>query len=167
MAQIKYWESQREQLLVYSDKGRQQIFQDLTHIKINALKTRMEQFYQMHTRGELKSSKDILNAILEHYATINSEIVKEQKLANIPDVQIDSFMMWQRVNFRFSINQIEAIINSGAHHSPEQKLEGIFNILKANMGISIQETEKALNSLNGELTGKTYKGYVCDGVKYK
>lgn len=159
--QLKYWMSQRGSLLIFEDKGRQMIFQDLLHIKFTVLHKYQKELFRDFNDGKIKNGTQLYDYLLDLFVIINQEIGETQKAQGIPEVQIEKFQLWQRPSQAFTMSQIESICFSKTHKTVGSKIESILNILRQNMSISLQEAERTLLSLNGSLTGLVYKGYKC------
>lgn len=164
--QLKYWMSQKGSMLIFSDKGRQHIFQDLVHIKLGVLHKHQKMLFESYRKGTINDGTELYDLFLDMFVSIGDEISKEQLAQGIPQIQIEKYQMWQRPSQAFTISQIETVQFSKVYPTVEQKLEAILNILRQNISISLVESERTLMSLNGQLTGKKYKGFVCGPVQH-
>lgn len=157
--QLKYWESSKGHILAFDDKGRQAIFQDLIHIKVQVFREYSQKFYKKYKK--LKDGQEMYNLILEMFSEITKEINTRQASRGIPEVQIEKYQLWQRPSYQFTLSQMKSISFSKVYRSVDCKVEAIFSLLGTNMELSLIEAERTLHSLNGSLTGKAYKGFVC------
>lgn len=165
MQQLKYWLTQRGTILVFEDKGRQAIFQDLVHIKFLSLHKHQIEFFTAYEEGKIKNGTELYDFFLDLFLRINEDITQAQRQKGIPEAQIEKYQLWQRPGQAFTMSQIESVAFSKSYKTVGSKIEAILNMLRQNMSISLVESERTLMSLNGQLTGVEYGGFICGPVQ--
>lgn len=161
--QLKYWQQSKGSILVFEDKARQAIFQDLTHIKINVYSKYVTEFY--NNIEKFRNGVEMYDFILDSFQNIIEEIEAKQKLEGIPNQAIEKYLLWQRPSHQYTLGQMRNITFSKAYASINQKAEVIINTFQTNIELSFFEAERTLSTLNGSLTGAEYKGYICGSLK--
>lgn len=104
--------------------------------------------------------------VLNNFQEVAGEIEEKQKAMGIPQVAIEKYQLWQRPSQQYTLSQLRNIAYSQAFCTVNQKAEAMMGTFQTNIELSIIEAERTLQSLNGSLTGKKYKGFICAALPH-
>lgn len=109
---------------------------------------------------------------LENFLTINLEnltnIVKtstnEMRDYGIPQVVIEKFWEWNYKRHEYVMNTIGDIDSSNVFNTVLEKQYAVLNLYQSASYFVLLDAENTLKSLNGDLTGTTYKGQTVESL---
>jgi hypothetical protein len=143
------------------DPGRKEIFTDLLDSKFRIVAERMLQFLRdILPTIESMHSEQLANEVLSLVATIVAEYERECGRIGIPLVVLDRFREWHGGRITYLRSEVTLICESEWVTDPVQRLGFILSIFEQVMKATIFDAERTLYSLNGQLTGLQYKGFV-------
>lgn len=152
-------------LEIFPDKPvRQQLMADLLRIYIKAIHD---------------GCKDIAASDMKHWAsdqwTIEMSTRMSQMISNahtaarnegIPDIVINKFTRWAGPSFDMLFTYVETIGTSKAYASNIARTNTLFLIVNLLMSTMLGDAERSIKELNGDITGKIYKGQLIEPVEH-
>lgn len=130
----------------------------------------LEIFYESGKKINLETlEKDITN---DNFLTVNLEgltkIVDvascEMQRQGIPPVVIEKFWDWNYKRHEYVMNTISDIDSSSVFNTVLEKQYAVLNLYQSASYFVLLDAENTLKSLNGDLTGTTYKGQTVESL---
>lgn len=144
--------------LPIEDPMRRECFRDLLKVKCEVFRINLLLFLDQHEDLEELHSEFhsmVLNLVTD---SVNEYEQKALDLG-IPKEAVNSFSRWHER----AVNMVYDLITSTGHNrfygSNTAKMIAILDWILAAFQITLVDAQNAMDSLNGELNGKTYKGY--------
>jgi hypothetical protein len=146
----------------FNDCARTQIFRDMLTILFRSYSDAMKKILadNFDRNGELtfESDEDFNQKLSNN--TINAITTYENLWSKsaIPLVCIEKFGEWHSKKRDLIFSDIQTISNSQFYSTYVEKLAAYFDSVYAILNISVLDAEFILRSINGQLTGQSYKG---------
>lgn len=130
----------------------------------------LEIFYESGKKINLETlERDITN---ENFLTVNLEgLTKiidtasyEMQRHGIPPVVIEKFWEWNYKRHEYVMNTISDIDSSSVFNTVLEKQYAVLNLYQSASYFVLLDAENTLKSLNGDLTGTTYKGQTVESL---
>jgi len=101
---------------------------------------------------------DILDGIKEYETLIKKEgVTAEERL--VLDIIVNRFSAWHDKNVEAAYKVIENIFDSNnIYHNNIERMNGVLNVYLFAFVSAFTDAEKALYNINGEISGKIYRG---------
>lgn len=84
----------------------------------------------------------------------------------IPDALITKFGRWAGPSFDMLFTYVETIGSSNAYASNIVRTNTLFLIINLLMTTMLGDAERSIRELNGDITGKLYKGQVIEDIEH-
>lgn len=88
------------------------------------------------------------------------------RMEGIPEVVITKFSRWAGPSFDMLFTYVETIGSSNAYSSNIARTNTLFLIINLLMSTMLGDAERSIKELNGDITGKLYKGQLIEGVEH-
>lgn len=158
-SQFDFWMVQKIPTLNFKSKFRNLVFRDYLTIYLKAYKSNIESFINSK-KYETLDNNQFWNSISELLNNITKEYEAEMVLIGIPALVIEKMKHRNNDYGQLIRNLAKGISESEFYKSDKNRLKmySILNIIYPIIEGSIFQSEDVCTVLNGELTGKTYKG---------
>lgn len=160
LSKLTYWLDFKIDNINIKDTGRREIFKDLLKYKFVSVKDNIFKLEKNEGFDSWDSSRfynEILRCISDNIHNYESE----SAMAGIPPIVITKFKVWHSGTLEFLLKSSELISASNVYKNNHERIQAIYTVYTAMLEILINEAEKTLTDLNGELTGTVYKGVTC------
>lgn len=141
----------------FGDPGRDLMIKDLLDIMYKQFRDELIKVVENPLYKEL-NSREFQSVMIKILSKGMHQFKTKSINEGIPFPLLELFSTYHEPNIEFIKVAIEGICNSGYHHTNAEKVIAILNIYSASFEITLSHGEKALRHLNGQLTGKKYKG---------
>lgn len=159
LAKLDYWLDYKLRVLDLGDPARTLIFRDILNFKLQNLR---KEILAIDFDSTSNLSGVELYALLSNALTnVTANCETDSLAAGVPEIALNKFLQWQTPTYQVAIVTIGAMCESQVYTSSEMRLEGIFSVFLAHTEFTVINAESALKTLNGELSGVEYKGYIC------
>jgi hypothetical protein len=162
---IDNWINSRIPNTCFGDKGRSLVIADSLKIKLHTFKENLNLF--VRNKNNFKCTAEefhIMCTSLIFNSLSQSESIETSE--GIPDIYITKFRLWNHKTVLFTKNCVDNICRSKYYSSNSEKMYAIMNMFTASIESTINDAERTLRFLNGELSGIIYKGLEIDAEKY-
>lgn len=88
------------------------------------------------------------------------------RMEGIPEVVITKFSRWAGPSFDMLFTYVENIGTSSAYSSNIVRTNTLFLIINLLMSTMLGDAERSIKELNGDITGKLYKGQIIEAVEH-
>lgn len=140
--------------------GRRMVFRDLLDVKFRAVATHFNGWITAHLKDLEDMTADHIGAeMMVLIATIVESYETECKRMGIPEVAMTSFSIWHLPRVNQLQSEVKLICESGWISDEVERVGVILSMVDQVMRMTVFDAEKAMDSLNGTLTGKEYKGF--------
>lgn len=150
---------------IFPDKPvRQQLMVDLLRIYI---KTIMEGCKDISTTNMKGWSSD--QWTIEMSTRMSQMIAAANgtsRLEGIPEIVITKFSRWAGPSFDMLFTYVETIGSSNAYASNIARTNTLFLIINLLMSTMLGDAERSIKELNGDITGKIYKGQTIEPLDH-
>lgn len=156
---LNYWIKYKIDTMEMRTRGRTEIFRDLMKINMESFLDEFndESFLMfMNINGEL-SYREMIESMTNVRNKANQRAIE----IGIPNIVVDKFNHWTNPTKQYTIRCAELILHSGVYDKNSEKMVIIYTMLTSMLELMIFEAEKTLSTINGELDGIEYKGYIC------
>lgn len=128
-----------------------------------------------------EESKQITYALLDKNITKNNFLSENVKALNdvvkkstekmreqqIPEVVIEKFWEWNYKRYDYIAGTLSDINSSTVFDSVIEKEYAALNLFQSTSYFVLMDAERTLKTLNGDLTGTTYKGKIIESLHYE
>lgn len=145
------------------DVGRTRIFQDMLRIKFNEFYIRLLDVLdekKLTNENFLEVNERLFNEAVEEYE-------RKWKERGVPDIVSKKFHEWHLPRCTYTFNNIREIATSQILSTITEKMHAVLSLYNAILEMTIIDGENALVSLNGELAGLNYSGFVIGALNNK
>jgi len=159
-SKLSYWLDFKIGNINIVDLGRRLIFKDLLYYKFESLRDTLFDIEDREGFGSWDGPtfyKEILKCVTHNTLAYEFEATRN----GIPPVVVTKFKRWHSGTLDFLLKSAELISASTVYKNNHERMQAIYTVYTAMLEILINEAEKTLTELNGELTGVEYKGVVC------
>jgi hypothetical protein len=144
----------------FGDPGRDLMVKDMLNILYVEFRDKLISLVEDETHNNL-TTVEFQTVMVKILSKGMHDFINKSRKEQIPLPLINLFSKYHEPNIQYIKVAIEGICNSGYHQNNAEKVVGILNIYSASFEITLSHGEKALKNLNGQLTGKTYKGLIA------
>ena len=143
---------------------RQALFRDILYINIKNIYDTCQEIAETDMSGwkSAQWSAEITRKLIAITEGFNRDAKKE----GIPDEVIVKFSNWNLTNIELLYDYVDTIGNSTAYPNVSTKTTTLFLIMNLLVVSTIADAEKTLITLNGDISGKMYKGQVIEPFEY-
>ncbi len=146
--------------LPIKEVGRRMVFRDLLEIKFRTVATFFNNWITAHLTTLENMDADHIGAdMMVLIASIVESYETECRRMGIPEAAMNSFSVWHLPRVNQLQSEIKLICESGWISDEVERVGVILSMVDQVMRMTSFDSEKAMDSLNGTLTGKKYKGY--------
>lgn len=146
----------------FNDEARTEVFRDLLSIMIlcytDMMKKIVKESFDQHGDNTFESVEDFIQKLSNYEINVIQEYENKWKTAKIPDVCIEKFNTWHSKKRDMIFSDITTISLSPFHTTYQEKIAAFFDLIYVVLNMSVLDGSYVLKSLNGELTGQSYKG---------
>lgn len=173
-SRIEYIISQIDYSIEFQDKGKYLLINDVMEKNFNAIKCNLLDMAEEVERKERESEDynvynlhmKYLNRIINEYTDIdnyrdNLDDESKETLA----VFLNRFQLWQENRILLLIERTSEINSSKFYKSDKVKVAALFDTYIGVLSHTLQDGSSTLNSINGSLSGKYYRGEIIDREK--
>jgi hypothetical protein len=143
---------------------RQALFRDILYINIKNIYEVCQEI--ANTDMSTWNSQQWSAEIIKKLGTITEGFNKDARNEGIPDEVISKFTNWNLSNIEMLYDYVDTIGSSSAYPNVGTKTTTLFLIMNLLVVSTIADAEKTLISLNGDISGKMYKGQVIEPYDY-
>lgn len=152
-------------LNVFSDKPvRQQLMVDLLHVYIKTIMEGCKDISLTNMKGWSADQWTI--EMSSRVSQMISAANNSARLSGIPDVVIAKFTRWAGPSFDMLFTYVETIGSATAYSSNIVRTNTLFLIINLLMSTMIGDAERSIKELNGDITGKIYKGQEIEPIEH-
>ena len=146
----------------FEDQGRDEVFRDMINIMfksyIDMMHAIITQSVDIKGESVFTSNDDFIQKMSSYAVRAITEYENQWRKSGVPLVCITKFNDWHSNKRDALFPDIQIIANSAFHESYNEKIAAFFDEIFMVLNFSILDAEYILTTLNGELTGQTYKG---------
>lgn len=150
---------------IFPDKPvRQQLMVDLLRVYIKSIMDGCRDISLTDMKGwssdqwTIEMSTRMSQMIANAHAAARNE--------GIPDLVINKFTRWAGPSFDMLFTYVETIGSSNAYASNIARTNTLFLIVNLLMSTMLGDAERSIKELNGDITGKIYKGNIIEPVEH-
>lgn len=152
-------------LEIFSDKPvRQQLMVDLLRIYIKTIMDGCKDIAVTNMKGWPADQWTI------EMSTRMSQMISAAngtaRMEGIPEPVITKFSRWAGPSFDMLFTYVETIGSSNAYSSNIARTNTLFLIVNLLMSTMLGDAERSIKELNGDITGKVYKGQVIEAIEH-
>lgn len=159
-AKLSYWLEFKIDNINITDLGRHLIFKDLLKVKFKAIQHKI---FTLEERVGFDGwdGSTFYNNLLLCISETDDIYQRNAVVMGIPHIVIAKFNRWRGGTLDFLLKSAELISYSPVYKNNHERMQAIYTVYTAMLEILINEAEKTLTLLNGELAGLEYKGVIC------
>lgn len=150
---------------IFKDKPvRQQLMVDLLRVYIKSLMEGCKEISITNMKGWSADQWTI------EMSTRMSQMIaaasSNARMEGIPDVVINKFTRWAGPSFDMLFTYIETIGSTTGYASNIVRTNTLFLIVNLLMSTMLGDAERSIKELNGDITGKVYKGQIIEAIEH-
>lgn len=139
----------------------------------------MTDLLQAYTKAILEGCKEISSTNMKGWSSEQWSIEMSNRLSmmisaanrnakneGIPDAVITKFSRWVNPSIDMLFNYVEVIGNSNIYSSNVARTNTMFLIVNLLMSTMLGDAERSIKQLNGDITGKLYKGQLVEPISH-
>lgn len=150
---------------IFHDKPvRQQLMVDLLRIYIKTIMEGCKDISVTNMKGWSADQWTI--EMSTRMSQMISAANSTSRMEGIPEVVITKFSRWAGPSFDMLFTYVETIGSSNAYSSNIARTNTLFLIINLLMSTMLGDAERSIKELNGDITGKLYKGQVIEAVEH-
>jgi hypothetical protein len=171
-SRIEYIISQIDYSIEFDDVGKSRLISDVMEKNFKAIKCNLrdmaEEVEELERESEDYDMYNIhmkyLNRIINEYTDTDnySEYGIDKQSRKTLEVFLNRFQLWQESRILLLIERASEINSSKFYKSDKVKVAALFDTYIGILAHTLQDGSKTLNSINGHLTGKVYRGEEID-----
>lgn len=139
---------------------RQLLMTDLLRIYIKAILEGCKEISVTNMKGW--SSEQWSIEMSTRLSTMISAANSTAKMEGIPDIVLLKFSRWVNPSIDMLFSYVEMIGNSNIYSSNIARTNTLFLIINLLMSTMLGDAERSIKLLNGDITGKSYKGHIIE-----
>lgn len=151
--------------LTLHNKGKEKVFKDIIYNQMKIFKESLTNLSLEVDSKKIRTDNDLYTLNLKHYNQIFEKLNSYYLLENYTDdekkvlsIVMKKYMLWGKERNKSIIDNISQICNSPFYNSIETKTAVILDIYMAIAIDTINDAERTLSNINGDLRGLIYKG---------
>ncbi len=150
---------------IFPDKPvRQLLMTDLLRIYIKAITEGCKEVASTNMKGW--SSEQWSIELTSRMSLMIAAAANTARQEGIPDIVITKFSRWINPSIDMLFSYIDMIGNSNIYSSNIARTNTIFLVVNLLMSTMLGDAERSIKHLNGDITGKTYKGQVIEPIEH-
>lgn len=159
ISKINYWINFKIKNLVLKDVGRTQLFKDILYVYFDTFKNHA---FDIETAPDFNkiNRQELYDRVVLCLNSIGNEFEISAEKYGIPEIVIKKFIQWHDRSLDFVLKSAELVTQSPIYKNNSEVMCALYLLYTASLEMTIVEAESALNSLNGEITGLTYKNTI-------
>lgn len=152
----------------YKNKGKEIVFKEILDQHLTIYKIKLEELCKSIDENPSMDTTDLLNKSTQTLSTIteslnnfyktNAQFTDEEK--QVLDIVLDKYHIWDSGRETKLLEMIENICGSAFYPDTYSKAVTIFDIFLFRISDTIEDANKTLNYINGDLKGLKFKGVV-------
>ncbi len=146
--------------LALGTEGRTLLFKDMMDIKFRTFLDMIGPFIDQHKCEECKP-ECFYDKNLKFVTELVNAYEKKWRDIGIFEEAVNKFDEWHQPRVDMVVEGIRTIANNQIYQTREQKYVAILDLYYYAMRWALFDAELSLKALNGEITGKVYKGKAC------
>lgn len=152
-------------LNIFPDKPvRQQLMVDLLRVYIKTITDGCKDISITNMKGWSSDQWTIeMNTRMSQMISAANSSARHE---GIPDALITKFSRWAGPSFDMLFTYVEAIGSSNAYASNIVRTNTLFLIINLLMSTMLGDAERSIRELNGDISGKLYKGQIIEAVEH-
>jgi hypothetical protein len=166
--QIRQYRSTTVPSLNIHDAGRKLISMDLISNKLTAIATNFDRWLEknaMQIEENRMTGSYLTGEMMGLISNTVEDYEKTYRQLGIPEEAISAFRRYHEPAIEKLVEDINATSHSDWVHTSVEKVGMVLSFVEGLLDRMIIDAEQAMAALNGELTGKMYKGVKCGPVK--
>lgn len=160
-AKLSYWLNFKIPNIHMVDKARKAIFTDLLTIRFSGIENVIGNLESKIGFTKLNSD-ELYKLFLDCISDTNNTFRQESTNAGIPEIIIEKYEEWTSRTMEYLLVSSQMILHSNIYDNNEEKVQALYMLITSLLEITIAEAEYTLDTLNGELSGIEYKGFICE-----
>lgn len=140
---------------------RDKLFRDMLNIKIDIWTDHMYRL-TCKARKDRMDNETLSRELLSWMRDIVEDYERKWEYEGVPRIVIDKFRSWHSNHESAIVDGMINICRGNFFSSLDEKLNAILTLHNALLLITFSDAEKSLIELNGELSGKEYKGEIIE-----
>jgi hypothetical protein len=145
----------------FGTDGRNELFRVMLSIKYQTFIDLFRPIYDKYIEVEEVGADDFYNEHISFAQKLTSTYEREWQRQGIPQIVIDKFNEWHSPRVMMGIEDMRGIANSTFHDTGTKKTYAVSDLYSHIMKMALMDGEKALKTLNGQITGLVFNGKVC------
>ena len=143
---------------------RQQLASDLLRVYISAILEGCKEI----TTANMKdwSSEQWSIEMAGRFSLMISAAAANARMEGVPDIVITKFSRWINPSIDMLFTYIDTVGNSNIYSSNIARTNTLFLIVNLLMSTILGDAERSIHNLNGDITGKIYKGQTIEAVEH-
>lgn len=146
--------------LALGTEGRTKLFTDMMRIKYATFLELSKPFIDQHKCEECRPECFYAKNI-EFVTNLVNTYEERWRKEGIFEEAIQKFNEWHKTRVDMVVENIRVIADNKVYTTRNQKYTAMLDLYFYAMRWALFDAELSLHDLNGEITGKVYKGYIC------
>jgi hypothetical protein len=147
--------------LPVTDPGRKMVSEDLLDLKFRIVSESILEWLKNHSSHlSTMGGEELCSELLSLLASIFERYEQEGEAIGIPAEVLECFRHWQSKRVLYLQGEISLVTDSEWIHDPVHRVGFALSAFEYVLRATLLDAEATLTSLNGALTGKTYRGVI-------
>lgn len=156
---IRYGVAFKIPSLPIMEAGRKLVFTDLLTVKLRAIESALTEWLKVHHDDIDDLSPDALQgSMMSMIVDIIEDYESELRRMGMPFVVLDVFRQWHGSRVEYLREECTLICESEWINTNVERIGMCFSMIEHVIRTTLLDAEMTMNNLNGQLTGKVYKG---------
>ena len=152
-------------LEIFSDKPvRQQLLSDLLRVYIKTIADSCKDISTTNMKGW--SAEQWTIEMSTRLSSMISDAKKAARSEGIPEIVITKFSRWVSPSIDMLFDYVDMIGAANIYNSNITRTNTLFLVINLLMTTMMGDAERSIKSLNGDITGKIYKGQVIEDIEH-
>lgn len=150
---------------IFPDKPvRQQVMTDLLRVYLKSIMDGCKEVASSDMKGWSAERWSI--EMTNRLSTMISVANNNARAEGIPDIVITKFSRWANPSIDMLFSYVEMIGNSNIYSSNVARTNTMFLVVNLLMSTMLGDAERSIKHLNGDITGKLYKGQLIEPINH-
>lgn len=150
---------------IFPDKPvRQLLMADLLRIYIKTISEGCKEISTTNMKGW--SAEQWAIEMTNRFSQMVSAASNTARQDGIPDIVITKFSRWINPSIDMLFSYVDMIGNSNIYSSNIARTNTLFLVVNLLMSTMLGDAERSIKHLNGDITGKLYKGQVIEPIEH-